>query len=612
MIRRPVATYRRSAFPKPHDSGQRRVRVMSAIMCAALVIIVCQLWYLQVLEGGRFQEASDKNRIRIRPIAAPRGILFDRNGAPLVDNRPAFTLSLIPRELERDIARRDAALGRLSVLMQIPYQELLDAVSRVSADSYLPVRIRRGLTMEDVAKVEEWKLELPGVIVEVEPQRAYPTSRFAAHLLGYVREANDDQLKGGRYRRGDMVGQSGLERLLDEFLRGKDGGERIEVDAMGRPVRLIQSTEPHPGAQVITTVDRRIQEAAERAMDGHAGSVVVMDPRNGDVLAMVSTPAFEIDQFTGTIQADAWRRVVQDPDHPLLNRPIQSTYAPGSIFKIVVAAAGLQEGAITPGDRTHCDGEFHLGTWTFRDWKKEGHGTVDLMGAMRQSCNIYFYEKGLKITGPVIAKYAAMFGFGKPTGIDLLGERFGLIPKPKARKGRSAATFHAGDTVNMSIGQGQVLVTPMQVARFMSAVANGGVLWKPRLVQRIERPERGVVWSDTGTVNGHVDLSPAVWAFLRQSLWAVVNDGGTGAAARIAGMDIAGKTGTAQMIANSKADKGQDHAWFASFAPANAAEVVVVVMVERGGKGGQVAAPIARKIFNSIFLEKVASVDLGG
>jgi penicillin-binding protein 2 len=611
MSRRPVGL-RRSAFPERRDSGQRRVMVMSAIVCVALLAIVCQLWYLQVLEGGRFQEASDKNRIRIRPIAAPRGILFDRTGAPLVDNRPAFTLSLIPRELERDVARRDASLGRLSALMHIPYQELLDAVTRVSPESFLPVRLRRGLTMEDVAKVEEWKLELPGVIVEVEPQRAYPTSRFAAHLLGYVREASDEQLKGGRYRRGDMVGQSGLERLLDEFLRGKDGGERIEVDAMGRPVRLIQSTEPHPGAQVITTVDRRIQEAAERAMDGHAGSVVVMDPRNGDVLAMVSTPAFEIDQFTGTIQADAWRRVVQDPDHPLLNRTIQSMYAPGSIFKIVVAAAGLQEGSITPGDRTHCTGEFHLGAWTFKDWKKEGHGTVDLMGAMRQSCNIYFYEKGLKITGPVIAKYAGMFGLGRPTGIDLLGERFGLIPQAKIRKGRSAAAFHAGDIVNMSIGQGQVLVTPMQVARFMSAVANGGVLWKPRLVQRIERPERGVVWSDAGTVNGHVDLSPAVWAFLRQSLWAVVNDGGTGAAARIPGLDIAGKTGTAQMIANSKAEKGQDHAWFASFAPAHAAEVVVVVMVERGGKGGQVAAPMARKILNAIFLEKVASVDLGG
>ncbi len=612
MSLRPVSVHRRSAFPEPRDSIQRRVMVMSAMVCVAVIAIVCQLWYLQVLEGGRFQEASDKNRIRIRPIAAPRGILFDRTGAPLVDNRPAFTLSLIPRELDRDLARRDAALGRLSVLMQIPYQELLDAVTRVSSDSFLPVRIRRGLTMEDVAKVEEWKLELPGVIVEVEPQRAYPTSRFAAHLLGYVREANDEQLKGGRYRRGDMVGQSGLERLLDEFLRGKDGGERIEVDAMGRPVRLIQSTEPHPGAQVITTVDRRIQEAAERAMDGQAGSVVVMDPRNGDVLAMVSTPAFEIDQFTGTIQADAWRRVVQDPQHPLLNRTIQSTYAPGSIFKIVVAAAGLQEGTITPGDRVRCDGEFHLGAWTFRDWKKEGHGTVDLMSAMRQSCNIYFYEKGLKVTGPVIARYAGMFGFGQATGIDLLGERFGLIPRPKARKGRNAATFHAGDTVNMSIGQGQLLVTPMQVARFMSAVANGGVLWKPRLVQRIERPERGVVWSDAGTVNGHVDLSPAVWALLRQSLWAVVNDDGTGGGARIPGLDIAGKTGTAQTIANSKSDKGQDHAWFASFAPVNAAEVVVVVMVERGGKGGQVAAPIARQILNAIFLEKVASVDLGG
>ena len=276
-----------------------------------------------MLEGGRFQEASDKNRIRIRPIAAPRGILFDRKGLPLVDNRPAFTLSLIPRELDRDPVKRDATLGRVASLLQIPFAELQDAVTQVSPDSILPVRVRRGLSMEDVARVEEWKLELPGVIVEVEPQRAYPNSRFAAHLLGYVREANDEQLKQGRYRRGDMVGQSGLERLLDEFLRGKDGGERIEVDAMGRQMRMIQSTEPHPGAQVVTTIDRRIQEAAEKAMEGHAGAVVVMDPRNGDVLAMVSTPAFEIDRFTGTIEPQrvaagdpGSRASAAEPDHP--------------------------------------------------------------------------------------------------------------------------------------------------------------------------------------------------------------------------------------------------------------------------------------------------------
>jgi len=605
--------YLGSPMPGRPDPGRRRVMVMAGIATTALLLIVCQLWYLQVLEGGRFQEASDKNRIRIRPIAAPRGILFDRKGLPLVDNRPAFTLSLIPRELERDPVKRDVTLGRLASLLQIPFAELQEAVTKVSTESILPVRVRRGLSMDDVARVEEWKLELPGVIVEVEPQRAYPNSRFAAHLLGYVREANDEQLKAGRYRRGDMVGQSGLERLLDEFLRGKDGGERIEVDAMGRQMRMIQSTEPHPGAQVVTTIDRRIQEAAEKAMEGHAGAVVVMDPRNGDVLAMVSTPAFEIDRFTGTIDRNAWLRVIQDPEHPLLNRTIQSQYAPGSVFKVVVAAAGLQEGTIVPTDRTHCTGDFRLGEWTFKDWKEGGHGTVDLLGAMRHSCNVFFYEKGLKVGGPVIAKYATAFGLGAATQIDLPGEKLGLIPQPKLRRDkRVGGGWHAGETVNMSIGQGAVLVTPMQIARFMSAVANGGVLWKPRLVQRIERPDKGVVWSDGGSVTGHVELSPMVWAFLRQSLWSVVNEGGTGAGARIAGLDVAGKTGTAQMIAKSKSEKGQDHAWFASFAPVGEPEAVVVVLVERGGKGGQVAAPIARKILNAIFMEKVASIDLGG
>ncbi|MEK7387256.1 MAG: penicillin-binding transpeptidase domain-containing protein, partial [candidate division NC10 bacterium] len=351
-------------------------------------------------------------------------------------------------------------------LLRIPYQELQDAVARVQPDSFLPVRVRRGLTIEDVAKVEEWKLELPGVIAEVEPQRVYPTSRFAAHLLGYVREASDAQLRQGRHRRGEMVGQSGLERLLDEYLRGKDGGERIEVDAMGRLVRLVQQTEPHPGAQVVTTVDRRIQEAAERAMEGHAGAVVVMDPRSGDVLALVSTPAFEIDRFTETIDRSAWLRVVQDPNFPLLNRAIQSQYAPGSVFKILVAAAGLQEGSLTPGDRVHCTGEFHLGPVTFKDWKEDGHGSVDLYHAIVQSCNIFFYQAGLKVGGGTIARYARAFGFGESTGIELGGEKHGLIPNPSARRERRS--WPAGETVNLSIGQGAVLVTPMQVARFMA------------------------------------------------------------------------------------------------------------------------------------------------
>jgi len=606
-----VSVSRRS-LPGRRDPGHKRVTVIATAVILGFVVLIGQLWYLQVLEGGRFLDASDKNRIRIRPIAAPRGILYDRNGTPLVDNRPAFTLSLIPRELPRDIESRDAVLGRVASLLNVPYQELLDGVTKVQPDSFLPVRVRRGLTLEDVAKVEEWKLELPGVITEVEPQRVYPTSRFAAHLLGYVREANDEQLKQGRYRRGDMVGQTGLERLLDEYLRGQDGGERIEVDAMGRQVRRVQQMEPHAGAQVVTTIDRAFQEAAERAMEGHAGAVVIMDPRNGDVLAMVSTPAFEIDRFTGTIEREAWLRVVQDPNFPLLNRTIQSQYAPGSVFKILVAAAGLQEGSITPLDRTYCNGEFQLGTFAFKDWKEGGHGSVDLHQSIVHSCNIFFYQAGLKIGAPAIVKYASAFGLSQPTGVDLPGEKLGFLPQPKSVRGRATKTWPAGETVNMSIGQGAVLVTPMQVARFMSAVANGGVLWRPRLIQRVERSERGVVWADRGQVSGHVELSPVVWAFLRQSMWAVVNDGGTGVGARIPGLDIAGKTGTAQTIAKSRADKGQDHAWFAAFAPAKAPEVVVVVLVERGGKGGQVAAPIARKILNAIFYEKVAAVEVDG
>ena len=596
--------------PGRRDPGQRRIIAIAGVVTLGLLAIIGQLWYLQVLEGGRFLDASDKNRIRIRPIAAPRGILFDRNGVPLVDNRPAFTLSIIPRELDN----RDAVLGRLATLLGLPYQELVDALGRVSNDSFLPVRIRRGLTMEDVAKVEEWKLELPGVIVEVEPQRAYPTSRFAAHLLGYVREASDEQMKQGRYRRGELVGQTGLERLLDEFLRGRDGGERIEVDAMGRPIRIVQQTEPHPGAEVVTTIDRRVQEAAEKAMEGKAGAVVVMDPRNGDVLALVSTPAFPIDAFTGNIDRTAWVRLVQDPLHPLLNRANQAQYPPGSVFKIILMAAGLQEGSITPMDRVHCPGHFEYGGRTWKDWKKEGHGSVDLRRGIAQSCDVYFYQQGLKIGAAAIAKYAKAFGLGAATGIDLGTEKVGLIPEPKPRiKGdKKSRAWTGGDTLNMSIGQGAVLVTPMQVARMMTAVANGGVLWKPRLVQRIERPEQGVVFRDPGQVNGHVELSPVVWALIREGLWAVVNDWGTGGQAKIPGLDVAGKTGTAQIIANSKSERGEDHAWFAAFAPVKEPQAVVVVLVERGGHGGDAAAPIARKIFNAIFYEKVAIAGFRG
>ncbi len=589
------------------EAWRRRVLVLAGVAAVAFVGLLGQLWYLQVLEGGKLQEMSERNRIRVRPVAAPRGILFDRNGLALVDNRPAFTLSLIPREIDD----RDTVMARLSVLLKIPMRELEETLERVPPDSFRPVRVRRGLTLEEVTKVEERKLELPGVVVEVEPERVYPTSTFAAHLLGYVREVSDDQMKQGRYRRGDMIGQSGLERLLDEHLRGRDGGERIEVDALGRPVQVMRREEPDPGAQVITTVDRRIQEAAERAMVGRSGAVIVMDPRNGDVLAMTSSPAFELDRLTGNLDKEEWLKVIRDPLTPLMNRALQSQYAPGSVFKVVVAAAGLQEGSLTPMDRMYCNGEFHLGNWTFKDWKEGGHGHVDTRTALIHSCNIFFYQAGLKVGPAAIARYSEAFGLGSPSGIDLGGEKAGLVPFLDGRRRIDGRKWQAGDTVNMSIGQGQVLVTPMQVARMMSAVANGGVLWRPRLVQRVERVDGSLAYSSSSKMTGRVDLSPIVWAFLRQALSGVVNEGGTGGAARIPGVEVAGKTGTAQSVNKSDSTKGQDHAWFASFAPAQDPEVVVVVLVERGGKGGQVAAPIARQIYQAIFLEKVAMIQIG-
>jgi len=339
--------------------------------------------------------------------------------------------------------------------------------------------------------------------------------------------------------------------------------------------------------------------------------VVVMDPRNGDVLAMTSSPAFELDRLAGNLDKDEWLKVIRDPLTPLMNRALQSQYAPGSVFKVVVAAAGLQEGSLTPMDRIYCNGEFHLGQWTFKDWKEGGHGHVDTRSALIHSCNIFFYQAGLKVGPAAIARYAEAFGLGSPSGIDLGGEKPGLVPFVDGRRRVDGRKWQAGDTVNMSIGQGQVLVTPMQVARMMSAVANGGVLWRPRLVQRVERVDGLLAYSSASKMTGRVDLSPIVWAFLRHALSGVVNEGGTGGAARIPGIDVAGKTGTAQSINKSDAAKGQDHAWFASFAPVQDPEVVVVVLVERGGKGGQVAAPIARQIYQAIFLEKVAMAQLG-
>jgi penicillin-binding protein 2 len=389
--------------------------------------------------------------------------------------------------------------------------------------------------------------------------------------------------------------------LLDEHLRGRDGGERIEVDALGRQMRVMRREEPDPGAQVITTVDRRIQEVAERAMAGHAGAVVVMNPRDGDVLAMTSSPAFPLDRFTGTLGRDEWLQLVRDPMAPLMNRALRVS-TPRIRFQGGRGGRRPAGGLAAPWT-AYCNGEFH-GRLTFKDWKQGGHGRE--LRSASSSPAISFSTRGLKVGPEAITRYARAFAaccradLGAKTRWPTAGPRAG--GRPGAAGGRHREHL---DRTGPSVGH------PAADRRMMAAVANGGVLWKPRLVQRVERADGTIAYESSSKMTGQVDLSPAVWAFLRHALQGAVNEGGTGAAARIPGVLVAGKTGTAQSIAKSDSSKGQDHAWFASFAPADDPQVVVVVLVERGGKGGQVAAPIARQIYQALFLDKVAMVRLG-
>jgi penicillin-binding protein 2 len=601
---------RSGSRPRPHDH-RRRLAVLSVALAIGFCGIAAQLVFLQILTGDRLAELSDKNRIRLRTVTAPRGILFDRNGQPLVENRPAFTLAVVPRDAD-DLP---AVLDRLSSLIGIPATELQERFAKIPLDSPWPVRLSRGLTLDEIARLEEWKVELPGVTVEVESQRTYPSMRFAAHLLGYVREASEADLGRGRFRRGDLVGQSGLERLYDEYLRGRDGAEQIEVDAYGRSMRVLHREEPLAGAHVYTTIDRRIQEAAEQALGPRNGAVVVLDPRNGDVLALVSNPAFPVERFSGRIDRETWVSLVQDPDRPLLNRAVQGEYAPGSLFKIVVAAAALQAQVFTPFDRLSCPREWWFGGRAYHNWEDRDRGAVTLLEAIQHSCNTFFYQLGLKVGPERIAKMSEEFGLGQPPGTGLVGERAGLVPSPAWKRKALHDKWHAGDTVSLAIGQGLITVTPLQMARFMGAVANGGVLWKPRMVARIQAPDGAPLATETAREERRAAVSPVVFEFLHEALAAVVASG-TGKGAQVPGVTIAGKTGTAQ-TREFKSDaerkrRDQDNAWFAAFAPVEDPRVVVVVFAERAGLGGQVAAPIAREIFKAIFLEKVAAAGFAG
>ncbi len=596
-----------------HDSGKyrQRFRLLLILVVCSLSVLVARMWYLQIIKGSELYQRSESNSIRNRTIRAVRGVVLDTNRQVLVDNQAAFDILFHPQRAGnvRDVTQRFASLCSERSL---PYpREILEIRKTRSVE---PIRIERNISREKLALVEAHTLELPGMVSEVVPVRQYLQGEAMAHVIGYMGEVGPEDLAraGTRYSSGDMVGKFGIERQFDQPLRGTNGAETVVVNVAGKEMSILGRVSPVAGNNVVLTIDAALQEAAWNALGGRPGSVAALDPRDGSVLALVSSPSFDPNLFRGGISSGDWKKLSRNPAHPLENRAVSGQYPPGSTYKLVVAAAALEEGLITPATTFHCPGHFTLGNRTFRCWNQKGHGNVSLHRAMVQSCDVYFYNLGKLLGVDKIAHYARAFGFGDLTGIDLPREKSGLIPTREWKVSRFKQPWLPGETISIAIGQGYNTVTPLQLALAYGALANGGTVWRPRVVRQIEAIDGQVIQTFAPEKKGSLPLSDKNRILLRDALWGVVNEaGGTGYAARRKEADVAGKTGTAQVVGNPAAGKARslsarfrDHALFVCFAPHKQPEIVVAVIAENAGHGGSAAAPVARQVIDAYFAQK--------
>jgi penicillin-binding protein 2 len=583
---------------------------------AVFVVLLLRLWFLQLVRGETYRNLSENNRIRLEDIAATRGTIYDRNGRILVDNRPAFKLAIVPE----DIRNTQETLDQLSTIMGMD-QTQFDEKVRVAPKGapFRPILLTRDMTRDQVAAVETRRFHLPGVMVQIEPRRSYELPSFAAHLIGYLGEIEEAQLKDRRergYKIGDYLGKYGVELEWEELLKGQRGGRQVEADAAGRQLRILREVPPQPGHNLILTLDTRLQLQAESALEGKAGAIIALDPNNGDILALASSPAFDQNHFVRGFSPSEWRTLVDNPQHPLENKAIQGQYPLGSTFKPVVLTAALEEGIITPDTLLSCYGEYRLGNHVYRCWKKRGHGKIGLYKALVESCDIYFYQLGQELGVDRMAKYARLFGLGTKTAVRLNNEARGLVPTSQWKRRRFGVPWQKGEDLVVAIGQGFLLATPIQAAVMYAAVANGGKLVRPRVVSRVEDADGRILQRVDPEIGAEFRLKPSTISFLQEALKGVVQDPkGTGRAARLPGIEVAGKTGTAQVVRmpadeNKAQDESmvpyefRDHAWFISYAPTDSPEIVVTVLVEHGGHGGSAAAPLARQVMEEYFKNK--------
>ena len=564
-----------------------------------LALLTVNFWQLQVLRGKYYRNLAENNRIRPVPIPAPRGLLFDRNGRVLVDNRPSFNVVLTTEQTDN----LDSSIKRLSQLLQMDAAAIKERLSQKKGPQFRAVVVKADATEQDVAAIEARRLEQPEASVDPVPLRAYPLGQGAAHVLGRVGEITERQLESEGYvgiEPGVTVGQAGVEAEHNRLLMGKDGLRRVVVNSRGVEVAEAERQSPVEGPSVSLTLDMNMQQAMEEAMAGRPGSAVALDPRNGEILAMVSLPSYDPNEFAKGIEPAAWNAVSKDPLTPLMNRVIQGQYSPGSSFKVMMSLAALQEGAITAQTKFNCPGYLNIYNTTFRCHKESGHGSVDLKHALALSCNVYFYNVGVRLGIERISRYARLLGLAVPTGVDLPAEVSGLIPDPDWKRKVYKDKWYPSETVSISIGQGGVLATPLQMARLTAVVANGGRLVKPHLIKAVA----GVPVPPPEPVD--LGFHPAVVDAVRAGMVAVVEEG-TGRRAGVAGIAVGGKTGSAQVVtharfeADKKAHNVQPHGWFVCFAPAEKPTIAMAVLVEHGTAGGTSAAPVAGQILSRYF-----------
>jgi len=570
------------------------------ILALVLGVLLVGLWRLQVLNTDSYRVLAEQNRIRKVPVLAPRGKIFDREGRLIVDNYPSVSCFLLREQMQN--AATD--LPMIANGLHIPLDQLQATVKRFQhAPKYEPIPVKEDITPDEQAFIEAHRNELPELETLDEQRRLYPPGGFAAHMIGYVGEVSEDMLNDPQYSEyepGDVVGRSGIEKTYDAILRGRNGSRDVVVDSHGREIGHLGETPAEAGHDLRLTIDLDLQKVAEQALQGHNGAIVAMDPHTGEILAMVSRPTFDPNEFSVRIKRADWDTIINDPNHPMLNKAIQAQLAPGSTFKIIMSAAGLQEN-VAQNLHVFCNGGADFYGHYFKCDQR--HGAVDIHNAIPLSCDVYYYTLAQRLGIETIAKYANEFGIGEKTGIDLPDEASGIMPSEEWKLRNYHEKWYAGETISVGIGQGAIAVTPIQLARALSGIASGGVMRRPHLVFADEIPDDqkdSYEQMFPGSGEKTVSLDPANWETITDGMAAVTLPGGTAAVAHLEGIDFAGKTGTAQTVSHDAATKLGLHgsltnAWFVGMTPRRNPDIVVVALMEGGDwgwKSAQLVAPV--------------------